>query len=423
MKFIDFTAVYSMSKCLKTMVCGLVMMGVIFCLRLCSRKKNAHINFYAMFLLFPMVFTGMSRIFYLRGTVWITGVIYMICTPVLSKLYFGVAGILFVHCLRRNRRLKKYVKGLAVFEDRSLAEEAKALVYKKGRGWGCNSTKIYVTDLGGSPFSGGIVHPFIVLPRQMTGTFSREQLRTVLCHEMIHIRWGHLVWLQLFELLCIYWWANPLIHLCRHIWRQDMELVCDESSTFYGRISAKQYGELLLNTVQNMRCSANAGVLSLFAPRDYRILKKRILHLGRKVRPEGFILQKKCCMAGLGICLAAAGVLIAIGSYPRYTSLDAISLYNEQLELVVYDSPEIRQAVQIADGRVFLDEALFQEILKEKHVVGEYVYVGFGGVMKVPGVGGGGDAAMISTTDYSDIFYLRADTPENDLMEFMLKYM
>ena len=57
------------------------------------------------------------------------------------------------------------------------------------------------------------------------------------------------------------------------------------------------------------------------------------------------------------------------------------------------------------------------------HIEGRHAYLGFGGFMKVPGAGGGGDTGMISLTDYSDIFYLRADVWENDMLEFMLKYL
>lgn len=41
--------------------------------------------------------------------------------------------------------------------------------------------------------------------------------------------------------------------------------------------------------------------------------------------------------------------------------------------------------------------------------------------MKIPGVGEGGNTGMVNTKDYDDIFYLAADTLDNDIMEFLLK--
>ena len=51
----------------------------------------------------------------------------------------------------------------------------------------------------------------------------------------------------------------------------------------------------------------------------------------------------------------------------------------------------------------------------------DYVYISFGGYMKIPGIGGGGNTGMVNTKDYDDIFYLADDSVSNDIMEFLLK--
>ena len=116
-------------------------------------------------------------------------------------------------------------------------------------------------------------------------------------------------------------------------------------------------------------------------------------------------------------------LLLAMTSYPRYTALTSLSLYDEKLRLCAYDTAELNEAVQVRDGRLVVEPGRFAALVDALHIEGRHAYLGFGGFMKVPGAGGGGDTGMISLTDYSDIFYLRADVWENDMLEFMLKYL
>lgn len=91
--------------------------------------------------------------------------------------------------------------------------------------------------------------------------------------------------------------------------------------------------------------------------------------------------------------------------------------------MVCNNSPQLRAAVQVVDGYLRIDGERMEECLKDLELQGEYVYLSYDIIMKVPGAGGGGNVGMIALEDYEDIFYLRAETWENDFMEFCLKYL
>ena len=87
-----------------------------------------------------------------------------------------------------------------------------------------------------------------------------------------------------------------------------------------------------------------------------------------------------------------------------------------------YDTERIRRAVEVQNDSIKIrDRELFNRILDEHGIDNDYVYVSFGGYMKIPGVGGGGNTGMVNTKDYDDIFYLADDSVSNDIMEFLLK--
>ena len=100
-----------------------------------------------------------------------------------------------------------------------------------------------------------------------------------------------------------------------------------------------------------------------------------------------------------------------------------ITFYNEDLEMVVWDSRELGNSVEIVGGEVRINKEELQKILEEKQIDGDYVYISFDTIMKVPGSGGGGNVAMVAIDDFDDILYLAADDWRNNLVIFMMKYL
>lgn len=422
---VDFASVYWLQKCIRTMVCGMALLPVILLVRYINRGRNSHVNFYSTLLLLPMAFMGMSKLYFLTDWVYITAYINKFVRPIYGKVYFGIVFLLLGRFLVKEMRLKRSVGRLSLQGENRAWNRAVNTVTNGNPagliGRYLSRVRVYVTQEEISPYSAGFVHPFVVIPCRLKMEWKEEQLYTVFCHELIHIRAGHILWMRLFDLLCIYWWINPLVYLCRRMLREDMELVCDGTCIYEMGIGRTLYGGLLLHMVELLQGARREGTLSFFRQNDYRELKGRILCLNRTCTRKHFRQNRRCISLVFGVGLALGCGVILATSYPRYTRMEEISLYAEDLRLLSYDSPELRDAVIVVDGKLKIDGEKFREVLAEQQVEDEYVYVAFDTIMKVPGCGGCGNAGMISTQDVNDIFYLNSYTLENRVMEFILK--
>lgn len=250
-----------------------------------------------------------------------------------------------------------------------------------------------------------------------------EQGKTLLCHELLHLKSGHILWINLFALLRIYWWFNPLVYLCEKLLRQDMEQACDEGCLYYTGVSEREYGRLLLAMAARQENMRLAGAATFLRDRDYHSLRNRIGSLRGKCGLRKYRLIHRNLTLGCAALLALGILAVGATSYPRYTRMQELVLYDEELRLICNDTPQLREAVQVVDGFLQIDPERMDACLKELEFEGEYVYLSFDTIMKVPGSGGCGNVGMIEPGNYEDIFYLRAETWENDLLEFCLKYL
>lgn len=76
----------------------------------------------------------------------------------------------------------------------------------------------------------GIFRPTILLPRQLVDAADPTALRTILAHELAHIRHGDLRLLALCRGLFVLLWANPLFWLMRRRLRLDQETLADAAA-------------------------------------------------------------------------------------------------------------------------------------------------------------------------------------------------
>lgn len=249
------------------------------------------------------------------------------------------------------------------------------------------------------------------------------QGRVLLCHELLHLKSGHILWINLFALLRIYWWCNPLVYLCERLLQQDMEKACDEACLYYTDTGEREYGRMLLDMAARQEPVRPAGAATFLNDRDYRSLRSRIGNLRGKGGWKQYRKLHKCMSRVCAVTLVLGVLAVGAFSYPRYTRMPDLFLYDGNLRLLCKDSPQLREAVRVVDGYLEIDGERMEDCLKELDIEGEYVYLSYGTIMKVPGVGGCGNVGMIELGNYEDIFYLRAETWGNDFMEFCLKYL
>lgn len=425
--FRDFAAVYCFDKCIRTMLAGMAMLLLICIIRKCNKKHVANINIGAMVLLLPMAFTGMNKLFFRGYIYWVLNSLYgHIHKPVYGKIYFSVMGVLLAVYVIKSSHLRQKLKKLPLLENRikeELIENLTAYDRTSLPRRYLGRVKIYITSEKVSPYSGGIFRPFIVIPEEISESWDDTQRRVILSHEFLHIKSGHIVLLFLFAMLRIYWWMNPAIYLCEKILREDLEMACDESCICATGVSRLEYGKMILGVLTMLKGVQEECAASFLDGNYFEVLRKRIGYLNKQKAVKNGRSASRRTIAFFGTLSAALLLVIGITSYPRYTRMKEITFYNEEMEMVVWDSREFGNSVEIVDGEIRIDEEELQKILEEKQVSGDYVYISFDTIMKVPGSGGGGNVAMVAMDDFDDVLYLAADDWRNDLVVFMMKYL
>lgn len=143
--------------------------------------------------------------------------------------------------------------------------------------------RLYRNSAAATPMLLGVLHPMILLPER---TYSDEQLRAVLQHELTHWRRGDVAVKWLAALAVSLHWFNPLVHLMRREIDHACELACDEAVIQpLNRAETQLYGDTLIEMAAEHAQSKT--ILSTTMCEEARTLKARlsaILHPTRSTR-------------------------------------------------------------------------------------------------------------------------------------------
>ena len=101
------------------------------------------------------------------------------------------------------------------------------------------------------PFACGLVHPTIVLPASAS-QWSDDLRRTVLFHELAHVRRRDLVGHTVGRFACALYWFHPLVWTAAKRLRAESERACDDLVLSCGA-KASDYAEHLLRMVMGVR--------------------------------------------------------------------------------------------------------------------------------------------------------------------------
>ncbi|HCM91715.1 MAG TPA: hypothetical protein DIS78_04010 [Lachnospiraceae bacterium] len=453
-----FTSSYITIKALLSVMFATVIMGLIVPVRLINKRKIKAVDYYSTLLVIPMMFTGMSRLFYMvfnyykapeyemsRVLAKVYNFVFEAADTWFGWIYAGVMLTLLIRYVARHNIHNHRVRGLERADaDYTLMivkaiDEVSGGKISKHR---LEKVRLYIARENISPYSGGVLRPYVVMPERSMAEVNDREYFIMLCHELMHIRKWHILWLTMYDLACIWWWFDPFIYLFREIYRDDMEMVCDENCISSMHLDAKEYARTIFSMLVSMqRKNHTIQVINFIS--DYNSQRRRIEAIaGYSSNKEGLRRLPAAVMIGVFVILS---VTVCCLSYPRYTNMTEIALYdideargdaNDQddkglfsrkepklnVKTLEYDTERIRRAVEVHNGSIKIkDQELFGRILDEHGIDKDYVYISFGGYMKIPGIGGGGNTGMVNTKDYDDIFYLADDSVSNDIMEFLLK--
>ena len=142
---------------------------------------------------------------------------------------------------------------------------------------GLRPPRAVVTEGIDSPFVWFIGRLRLVWPEKLTGFDQIVRSRSVIAHELAHVRRGDhiLAWVEL--LAALVWWWNPLFWFVRSRVRASAELACDAIALSTCSESRRSYAELLLRLSSGSGMETLAPVLGIKAG-STALFRKETVH-------------------------------------------------------------------------------------------------------------------------------------------------
>ena len=123
--------------------------------------------------------------------------------------------------------------------------------------------EVLIVDGEGSPFVCGLRHPALVLPRGLAHALGRDPLRSVLLHELAHIRRRDLLWDWIPTIARVLYVFHPAAHYLAYRARLERELACDQAAMVLTGVGAAGYASTLVAVVTR---SSAIDVVPPFSP-------------------------------------------------------------------------------------------------------------------------------------------------------------
>ncbi len=403
--YLDYIARYLALKTGRTLVISVLVCLLIWGLRwLLSRigwirnsSQYLYLRMYMWLLLLAVPFMGMTKVtessLFVRKWLYVSLYNAAVNTPVTYRLYFSGMAVMAVWLIVKNVRLRRKIRKMELCPE-----------YDLGR-----RIKVRRTSMSVTAFTTGFFRYTIVLPECILDGCDEEEVRHVIGHEYTHIARGHLIFLRMIDWLRILWFVNPLIHICAGMIREDMELICDkETIRTYGQ-EPERYGLLLIKTLQlirseNMGGTTGKATMGFASEKAFRDMKRRV----RMIADYRESCKKQMRIIHWGTLLVLLSVFVVIKSisYGSHTDYDDYDLYvvdGADMQVVFQDNPKFNDALEQGETGLLIDNKKVKEMLTEEGYdpVGNY-WISFGGYMKLPGVGAGGDAVNYFPADEPD---------------------
>ena len=208
-------------------------------------------------------------------TLWLAGSLWM-----LARLAIGVAGVRSM--IRRS--------------EPATGDEWDEILERAQKSIGGRAiARTVISDHAAMPFTYGLFRPTIVLPASAE-EWTTDRRRSVLLHELAHVRRHDLITNAVVQLACAVYWFHPLVWLAARRVRIEAERACDALVVGTGTLPSEYAGDLL-EIARTMRSSATAAVA---------------LAMARRSDFEGRLLAILAPNSGRNVLTAARAVLVAL---------------------------------------------------------------------------------------------------------------
>ena len=372
LQILNFCALYYTTQIARCVLVSFGVSAVVFALRKTILKNNVFLKGAIWALFIPVLFVGKmkffdeSRIGVILSWLWL-GISFnhiWVCW-----LYLYVAFLYAAMLFRKRRKLKKMVEGM---EKRKVG-----------------GTSVYVTNIPVTPSTVGVFRPKIVMPEVILKEYGRKEFQTILLHEKVHIRLGHLVLYLLWDILRVLLWLNPLLTIGTKYFREDMEEICDWVTIQRSEKKAYNYGQMLLKSMRILQAEIeDFNMFPTFAgDKEFQNIRQRVTRIAR-YKPYK---QVTAFVTLIVSTLFVVGTVACIQnlSYNKNIENDSVLVYGYENGDVTFtdDSAELHQIISYDNNYVYVDSEAFDNFLYQNNAKGE-IFIVFGGFHKLPGIGG-----------------------------------
>ena len=376
-----FVTAYLTTVLLRCALISIIVTGIVMLLR-CTILRHAVFFKGAIWSLFILVpFFGRLKIYYegMKQS-WKICLPFFMCQeisislPWIRALYF-VGIILFL--LRRIRIRFKLIQ--------LLKETGETVV--------C-SERVCVTEMPVSPYAAGLIKPRIIIPKVMTDKMNARQLETVILHEKTHIRLGHLWIFFAWGIFSSLLWINPFLMVIEKRLRADMEQICDRVTIQRSGVEPEEYGKMILQSTIWVR-SDPAGSPAMLAGDGIQMdMRKRFEMISDHSPYDSRRLAGLAALLTALLCLSV--LFIRYESHAQYEILpDVVVADGYGRNYADHDEVEISGAFIRGTDGVMVDAEKLRKILPSDFPRNKCVYFYYDIIMKIPGIGGGGECAWL----------------------------
>jgi beta-lactamase regulating signal transducer with metallopeptidase domain len=163
-----------------------------------------------------------------------------------------------------------------------------------------------VSDAVATPAAGGILHPYILLPRGFVERMPAPQLTFVLLHELAHVRRADVAVATAQRLVQIVWFFHPAVWFANWFIDQHRELACDYDALRRSRASRRECGEAFLSVAAWLHGRVRAPTATLAMFETQRVLRRRLMQILNDVPAPSRLLTAAYLAVATALTLPAA---------------------------------------------------------------------------------------------------------------------
>jgi beta-lactamase regulating signal transducer with metallopeptidase domain len=178
-----------------------------------------------------------------------------------------------------------------------------------------------------SPAVCGLFKPIVLIPAALPKKLSREKLKTVLIHELAHIKRGD-GWINLLQtMLQIMYFYNPLVWIANAMIRRVREQAVDEMVLVTLRPETKNYSNMLIDIAEMAFWRPNFSLRIIGVVESKKALERRINHMLTRPVPKS---SKLGCL-GLIAIVVIGSVILPMGYNPTEQTALAASVSADRI--------------------------------------------------------------------------------------------